>query len=183
MKDVCVVAKGATHEVVDRTKKDAKSVTFYSVEILQPLRWVITFAAENAGADLGIPHRKNQYAITYNGSIFFNAPSYDRTPQPSTSLSLVSCPGHLALSSRTSWHRASSFLPSFLPESFERSRRYPFCWTHDPTPQDAPRSVPGFERKCQLGVDSLLGTFLLEWDGGLEDVLLREVELHCLRCR
>jgi hypothetical protein len=119
MKNVCAAAKDSTHEVVDRTKKDAKSVTFYSVEILQPLRWVITFAAENAGADLGIPHRKNQYAITYNGSIFFNALSYDRNPQPSTSLSLVSCPGHLALSSRTSWHRASSC----LPESFQKTGR------------------------------------------------------------
>jgi len=85
MKDECTVAKDSTHEVVDRTKKkEAKSVTFYSVEMLQPLRWCITFAAENAESDLGIPHRKNQDAITlYNGNIFSNAPSYDRSPQPS----------------------------------------------------------------------------------------------------
>jgi len=104
---------------------------------------------------LASPIAKTKDAITlYNGNIFSNAPSYDRSPQLSTSLFLVSCLGHLALS-RLPWHRASSC----HPESFQSTRRHPFVGFMVPFLKMLLNQSLVVERK--FGVDSLLGTHLL----------------------
>jgi hypothetical protein len=108
-----------------------------------------------------------------------DAPSYDRNPQLSTSLSLVLV--------RVTWHclldhLGIELLPAFLnPSKGPVASR--FVGLIVPFPKMPFDQSLVVERKCQLGVDSLLGTLLLEWDGVLEDVFLREVELHCLRCQ
>jgi hypothetical protein len=70
-------------------------------------------------------------------------------------VSLVSCPGHLALS-RPSWHRASSCILTF-----QSTRRHPFVGFMVPFLKMLLNQSLVVERKCQLGVDSLLGTHLL----------------------
>ena len=101
---------------------------------------------------------KTNMLLLYNGNIFFSAPSYDRNPQPSTSLSLVSCPvtWHCLLD-----HLGIEPLPAILNPSKEPVATR-FVGLMVPFHKMLLNQSLVVERKCQLGVDSLLGTLLLQ---------------------